>query len=566
MDVRIKEKTYFLAEWELFKKQGSLPEPIRPVVKEAWLEAREAHPGNMETPSAIKLSRKHLLELRAKEKELIDTFHSRIRRNTKETHGRDFQFLLFNPHMILMERSSSENLPGTDPLELVPGSLLGFCFHSHTAFTLALKKGEAVYLREGEHYLSAYHPFTTFAVPLLHPEEKRIMAVLGMITSQRIPPEIGLCTLLSLKQNIEENYRFRFFNESHINLIREVIIQKVDHGVVIIDPEGKIADRNKAAVQLFQREIPTGMTIKDFVEGYLSIPFEKSYLYRGLIHGEESKNIEKWIHSGGDKRCLLIDTMVVEDPFDSSRHWTIEIMKDITKKKERDELWARREKMISLGRLAAGIAHEIRNPLTTVKGFFQLLGEKISEKEYLSLVEKELNRISELIAQFVLLSKPDSPHLSRHSVYNLLSHFITWIRQEASRHHIEVELIYPDDEGELIVEADPNQMTQLFLNLTRNAFQAMGEGGKLTVHVLKKREGVEVSFIDRGKGIPAHLLPKVTEPFFTTKEEGTGLGLSICYQIVEVHGGKMEIESEEGVGTTVRILLPLATKGASSND
>jgi signal transduction histidine kinase len=234
--------------------------------------------------------------------------------------------------------------------------------------------------------------------------------------------------------------------------------------------------------------------------------------------------------------------------------------KDITMQELLEEQIRQSEKLAVIGELAAGTAHEIRNPLTSVKGFIQLLDRKYEndapEKEYFRIVLSELNRVNDIIREFLLLSKPTDPNLRRIDVNSVMEDIRTLMTSDALLHNIDLQ--FRLSEIPAICEVDVEQIKQVFINLIRNAFEATGLNGRLVITINVGAEECEISFTDNGPGIPKEAIPRIFEPFYTTKPEGTGLGLTVSYRIIQHHGGTILVESEEGKGTTFRVLLPLA--------
>ncbi|WP_051291400.1 PAS domain S-box protein [Fictibacillus gelatini] len=237
------------------------------------------------------------------------------------------------------------------------------------------------------------------------------------------------------------------------------------------------------------------------------------------------------------------------------------VARDITDRKKTEEMLRKSDKLSVLGQLAAGVAHEIRNPLTSIKGFLQLLQSTATEnRDYFEIMLSEIDRINGIVSEFMLLSKPQVLNFTLTNISTLIEHVISLIKTQAILMNVQIYYHYQSDLPSILCVED--QMKQVFINLLKNAIEAMPDGGNVYINVKQADNELVISFKDEGCGIPPNRLKTLGEPFYTTKEKGTGLGLMICFKIIENHGGKIHISSEIGKGSIFSIHLPI--KGQSS--
>ncbi|MCD4840141.1 ATP-binding protein [Neobacillus sedimentimangrovi] len=232
------------------------------------------------------------------------------------------------------------------------------------------------------------------------------------------------------------------------------------------------------------------------------------------------------------------------------------IMLRIKTKKERKENEIHKLELV--GSLAASTAHEIRNPLTGVKGFIQLLSEKYTKEEdqyYFNVINSELNRINQIVGEFLILGKPTAQLMNNVNIIETLNELKPLIVSEANAHNIECKWLLPDQP--VMVKCAKDQMKQVILNLTKNAFESIESCGTIQVKLQLLEQECKLEIIDNGKGIPEEDIEKIFQPFYTSKATGTGLGLVICKRIIDSFDGKIQIYSTVSVGTTVEITLPI---------
>jgi len=245
-------------------------------------------------------------------------------------------------------------------------------------------------------------------------------------------------------------------------------------------------------------------------------------------------------------------------------------LRDLTSIRELEAAVRQADRLSTLGTLAAGLAHEVKNPLGGIKGAAQLLERELDAdsdlQEYPRVMIRETERIDRIIRQLLELASPRGPRYAAVNLHLVLGDIILLQRESADSR--EVTVLTSFDPSIPSIMADESQLIQVFLNLIRNALEAMPDGGRLTVssRVLseyqlarneKRSRMVCVDVSDTGKGIPSENLPKVGTPFFSTKDTGNGLGLAICHKIIADHRGIMKVESKPGKGTRVSVLLPL---------
>lgn len=230
-----------------------------------------------------------------------------------------------------------------------------------------------------------------------------------------------------------------------------------------------------------------------------------------------------------------------------------------------EEQLRRADRLSALGALSAGMAHEIRNPLGSIRGTAEILMEGIEPSdrryEFAKILVKEVERLNQVVEDFLRFARPAPAERGRFSVVELIEGIVQLTSRQAQKHAVVIDFdLTPVPE----IIGDAGQLRQAFLNLVLNAIQAMPDGGRLQILLQAQENEVVVVFHDYGPGIPPANLQKIFDPFFTTRREGIGLGLAITQRIIEGNGGRIEVESRSGEGTSFTVYLPAAPASTST--
>ncbi|MCH7320738.1 PAS domain S-box protein [Solibacillus sp. MA9] len=235
------------------------------------------------------------------------------------------------------------------------------------------------------------------------------------------------------------------------------------------------------------------------------------------------------------------------------------ISRDISHVKENENLILQSEKLKVVGEIAAGVAHEIRNPMTVISGFVQMMNEDSNSPyyEHTKLIQKETERIELILSEFLVLSRPQVNQFVNIHLAKIFDDIIQFFQFEFQQKSIDIILQnnYPD----VIILGNANEIKQIFINLFKNAMEAIKDGGTITLEVFPSKDNNEI-FIrlkDTGCGIPSYVLERIFEPFYTTKTKGTGLGMMVINKIIQDHHGTIKIKSQEEVGTEILLSFPV---------
>ncbi|MBE4909780.1 PAS domain S-box protein [Bacillus luteolus] len=357
--------------------------------------------------------------------------------------------------------------------------------------------------------------------------------------------------LAGLVRDITEQHAIRVQLESFISHNLDPIL--------IFNEEEKLIRTNGAFERVF------GWKERDLLGLYINempiIPSEKMtevINYTEVIRANNGiKGIESYrLRKDGTLVDVLLTTFSIKNEFNKNT-WFVVILKDITEKKKAEKLLVDSEKLSVAGELAASIAHEIRNPITAIKGFLQIMEEGIFDKAYYRVIDSEMNRIELILKELLLLAKPQIPKLERKNICEALEQSIALLSAQANMNSIVINKEY--EKAEYTIVCEENKLKQVFINVIKNAIEAMPNGGHLSIQMraILDNKKLLVRFIDQGYGIPENVLLRLGEPFYTTKEKGTGLGFMVCKSIIEDHGGEINVFSEVNVGTKIEIVLPL---------
>ncbi|MEH7085916.1 PAS domain S-box protein [Neobacillus drentensis] len=350
-----------------------------------------------------------------------------------------------------------------------------------------------------------------------------------------------------LKETIKENIDIKFaLDQSSI--------------VAFTDAKGVITSVNEKFCEIskYNREEILGRDHNILNSGFHSKEFFKD-LWKTIGSGKVWKGEIR--NKAKDGTYYWVDTTIVPFLNDQGKPYQyLAIRNDITERKKTEEVLHRQDKLAAVGQLAAGVAHEIRNPLTSMKGYaeFLQLDEKDPERiEFLSIILDEIERVNTIVEDFMVLAKPKAVELEEKNVVPVIKNVVSLLEFEARKKN--VRLTFDCNQEIIQIECDENRLKQVFLNFIKNGIEAMPNGGELHVKTIIHDNNVQISIQDTGVGISKEKLKKLGEPFYTTKKNGNGLGLMVSFKIIESHNGKVFVESELNKGTTFNILLPAKT-------
>jgi signal transduction histidine kinase len=361
-----------------------------------------------------------------------------------------------------------------------------------------------------------------------------------------------------------QNYLLRLAQEKGF---LETIFNAIQEGIIVTDSNGRITYLNDAACEIFGLEGKNaiGKPLDEQVRGldWKALSQSDAALSRDMeIFYPTNRFINFYVVP------LIIERRV---PNDGSTELAAEavghamILRDITESRRSTQQTIESERLSALTLLAAGVAHEIGNPLNSLHIHLQLMERKVKKlraaedkrelQESINIARSEINRLDSIVTQFLRAIRPSKPHLQPEDINSIVLEAVSFFRPEIKDRDIVVETELRSDLP--LLELDRDQMKQVFYNAIKNSFEAMKRRGILRIRTDRDDTHVKISFTDTGGGISAENLSHVFEPYFTTKATGSGLGLLIVRRIVREHGGELSIESSEGKGLTLTIRLPL---------
>jgi len=345
----------------------------------------------------------------------------------------------------------------------------------------------------------------------------------------------------------------------------EDLLSSLQDGVMILDPDGRVVSLNQAAEELtgFSGSQVSGRPIGEvFPPPALLSSLVGKTVDQGRSHADFDAAL---IRADGVRLTLSAVASLISNPRGETRGVVL-VLRDLSRVRELEEQLQRSDRLAALGVLAAGVAHEVRNPLVGVRAAAQLMerepGFPPSLQEFTGIIIREVDRLNRIVDGLLAFAGRRPLRLRSCNVNQIVDEALRL--EESALQAGEVGVVRKYDPAVPAVTADPDRLLQVFLNLIRNGAQAMAGGGDLAVRTRFERLAPQcggraaavVEIGDRGPGIPPEIQQQLFNPFFTTKDGGTGLGLPISLRIVEEHGGAIEVQSQVGQGTTFRVLLP----------
>jgi two-component system sensor histidine kinase HydH len=367
---------------------------------------------------------------------------------------------------------------------------------------------------------------------------------------------IGFAGVVSLF--LAQAYRSTRTSLTRIKAFSDNVVERMPVGLVALDGKGRIVSFNQAAEQTLR--LPSYQVTGKAASEVL--PRQVLDMVTALKESTWTTLAKEIACSFPDGRVVPVDVTLSSLKTEDGAVWgTIILCRDMTEVQNLKREVETSRRLASLGRLAAGVAHEIRNPLSSIKGFATYFKERYrdnpDDRKTSEIMIQEVDRLNRVITQLLEFARPPLIQKKRASLQSLIQHSLKMIERQASAKEIQILSHLPSSLKE--VNLDPDGINQVLLNLYLNAIEAMKRGGTLSVSLSVEEDSrwMKIMVSDTGSGISKEDLEHIFDPYFTTRQTGTGLGLAIVHKIIEAHGGQVRAESEIGRGTAVSVLLPL---------
>ena len=369
---------------------------------------------------------------------------------------------------------------------------------------------------------------------------------------------VGLGGWLSLAA--VQGYRISQRALSDIQAFTGLLVSRLPVGIIATDRQGRVSTWNQAAAEI--TSIPAQQILGRQVNRYLPRQLADFFLPQSVAQAERAEITDRELRLViNDREMVLHCQLIVLTNPDGLYMGQVLLLSDVTQLKDLESEMRENERLAAVGRMAAGVAHEVRNPLSSIKGLALLLKDKFSkesrEYETTGLLVQEVERMNRTISELLSFSRPAVLDLQPVNVAELLTESLQLVSADTASEQVRTSLHCEPDLPR--IHADRDRLSQVFINILLNGLQAMEQGGNLEIIARKSSSGkrIELQFNDTGKGIKPEHLGQVFFPYFTTKSGGTGIGLAISQKIIFDHGGTIRLESVPGKGTTVFVELPL---------
>lgn len=377
-----------------------------------------------------------------------------------------------------------------------------------------------------------------------------------------------LASRLSDRHSSGEELKETAKSLANLRLLHERIIESIRSGLITTDLDGKIYTFNSAATEItgFTAEQVRGHSIFDYF-GDIREPIELSLASADV--GEQTPRFETDLVTPEGFAVRIGYGVARLFSENNEASGLIITFQDLTEIRSMEDSVRRKDRLAAVGRVAAGLAHEIRNPLGAMRGAIQVLDSTTqrgsSQSELMEIILKESDRLNGIITNFLTYARPAAANFAETNIAEAIRETVKLLGHSPDVTDAHILLNNAGDDA-VIINGDESQLKQIFWNLSRNAIQAMPEGGTLTIGLENvPNNRIRITFTDTGKGMPPDQVEQLFEPFANSTSGGTGLGLSIVYQIVRDHNGSINVRSLEGIGTTITIDLPKDNRIAASD-
>ncbi len=402
---------------------------------------------------------------------------------------------------------------------------------------------------------------------ILLPPHKEVLALISSSNPWDILGRISLhitafFAVAFLGNQISKRYRSteealteRTADLASLQHLSDIVFDSINSGIVVLEPDGRVVTVNSSGTQIL------GIDDADEINAFAGDVFNDVPI-ENLCKSAASGMLNRWegifTDRSGRQRIFGLSISKLKDPEEGY----VVTFQDLTEFRDMEEKLKSAEKLSAVGRMAASIAHEVRNPLASMSGSIQILKDSLDlnpeDHDLMEIVLRETGRLNTLVEEFLLYARPPSPRFENEDLRKIITETITILEGSAESNGIIIKEEIPDQP--VVMAMDPGQMYQILHNLAKNSLEAIDGGGEILIKLEIHEEGdsprAVLSVADTGGGISDDILPEIFEPFKTTKPRGTGLGLAIVYQLVQIHKGAIDVFTDPEKGTTFTISLP----------